>query len=373
MSNNNEILWQGNKLREALNKSNFTVTDFASKLSVSRQAANDWMNGTVPKGIHLIKLCKLLNININSLFLDEDNFVTMPKNRLNRNVQQNAKRDEKSLDFCKSFAYLFSNNKNPIETKQIDFRERTSEMAMEIAAMLRSSIEIREDDPILYKHLFQLLDSLGIFVIIAEFPIKSSAMYAQIHTHHVIFINIDNKINDTIFYTLHEIAHCLCEMNRYANISGINEEEFCDLVASYSQLPDKYIEKEYHNIKNEKNVGMIINYLKIQARINTHALHGFWKRLKKSHPNFGSEISVHGADANLRKEFDSLNNLFERCEVLKQHVELFNLFSRRLLILIKNKYNSKEISIRAIQNLLLLKDYVDAESVAKEYFEENSR
>ena len=52
--------WIGSKIRDLTKENNISIVKLAEMAGVSRQTVNDWINGQIPKGNHLIFLCKII-------------------------------------------------------------------------------------------------------------------------------------------------------------------------------------------------------------------------------------------------------------------------------------------------------------------------
>ena len=69
--------WAGEKIKNLIKENNFSIVKLAEKIGVSRQTVNDWIKGQVPKGNHLINLCKLFKVNPDFFFSkDFDNSIS---------------------------------------------------------------------------------------------------------------------------------------------------------------------------------------------------------------------------------------------------------------------------------------------------------
>ena len=72
------MTWQGEKLKDIIQNNGLTFKEIAKKTNVSQQTISEWVNGKLPSGSHLVKICRLLNVEPNMLFVDEDNLVSKP-------------------------------------------------------------------------------------------------------------------------------------------------------------------------------------------------------------------------------------------------------------------------------------------------------
>ena len=54
--------WVGNRIKSLSKEKGITLAELAKQQDVSRQTVNDWINGQVPKGTHLLYLCNIFNV-----------------------------------------------------------------------------------------------------------------------------------------------------------------------------------------------------------------------------------------------------------------------------------------------------------------------
>ena len=67
------MIWDGAKFRTLVKDKGMTLTELANRLNVSRQAVNDWTKNQVPKGSHLIRISKILDVSPGYFFPEEIN------------------------------------------------------------------------------------------------------------------------------------------------------------------------------------------------------------------------------------------------------------------------------------------------------------
>jgi transcriptional regulator with XRE-family HTH domain len=76
------VKWDGTKLKELVKAKGFSITRAAEELDVSRQAFTSWTNDQVPKGSHLVRLSRVLDVEPGYFFTDEPStVVTAPLHR----------------------------------------------------------------------------------------------------------------------------------------------------------------------------------------------------------------------------------------------------------------------------------------------------
>ena len=82
--------WEGEKIKILAKEKNITLINLAEQIGVSRQAVNDWINGKVPKGNHLVALCRTLSINPENFFTDDSSeTISMPVHRTRKKAKVN--------------------------------------------------------------------------------------------------------------------------------------------------------------------------------------------------------------------------------------------------------------------------------------------
>ena len=302
--------WEGLKIKEISTLKGFSVTKVAHSIGVSRQTVNDWINGQIPKGHHLLQLCKLFDVSPDFFFENTiSQEITIPVHRNRMNAKITGKTHEAAMNLSKDFLNLFKNQNNSFVVPVIRIKKSNRENAEKIGNQLRHLASISADSPMDYESTFDLLGKLGIFIIFRSFPdsIKSYAFYTCINDHRVVFVNSSTNIIDAIFPLLHEAVHAIRDENTIRdNGYGQQEEDFCDLVAAFVQFPKTYVEFIYSMIK-DMEIPAQVNTLKKFARKNQHSIFGIVKTIKLYYPDF--YLNVGGADSNLRKEFPTLDNI----------------------------------------------------------------
>jgi len=139
------------------------------------------------------------------------------------------------------------------------------------------------------------------------------------------------------------------------------EEDFCDMVASYTQFPDVYINKIYDMIQTVKP-GNQINILKEYSRNNHHAICGVVERIKKLDPDF--DLKYGGSDTNLRKEFRLFENILHESDSVRQYLQSYRRLSPLFIDLVLAQVD--DLSSRIIGEIFSLENYSDMESLKDE-------
>lgn len=351
--------WQGEIIKSIANQKSIKITEIAEALNISRQTVNEWINGQVPKGTHLLNLCKFLQISPDQLFKDEgkqNNLI--PLHRTRKNAKINDKIQNESSAIINEYEVFFRNCTSGSIISKLQVFKKDEQHIIEIANQLRNLTQVKSYAPMDYFNTFLLMKSLGIFVIFKQFSpkLKSYAFYTNIAEHRVVFINTQTNILDLIFPVLHESVHAINPTNSYNE----EEEQFCDKVASHVQFPNEYVDSIHNLLVDVDNTGQKINLLKKISSQNKHSLFGITKRLNDKHPNFIPE-NIGGADTKLKKEFPSINNiLFSNGEPIS-FLQIYESLSPLFIKAIENQID--EISDSKLAELLGLESAVDSKQI----------
>jgi transcriptional regulator with XRE-family HTH domain len=307
--------WDGSHIKVLSKERHVSLVQLAGHLKVSRQTINDWIKGQVPKGTHLVELCKFFNVSP-SFFFPEDAVppISRPLHRIKGAAKMNEVMDKGARELASDYEGLFRFAPSPGLVPVLRGR-RDKDTSRTIAQELRSRALIDPDKPMGYEHTFNLLTKLNIVCIFREFhaDIKSYALYCRIHNHRVVFINTNTNILDLIFPLLHEAMHAVRD-GEGAALYDEEEETFCDMVAGYTQFPDTYVDMVFDFIK-DKPIAQQINTLKKFSSSYGHSIFGIYTQIKSTHDNI--DLRIHGADTNLKKEFPRIGEiLFKSSEPL---------------------------------------------------------
>jgi transcriptional regulator with XRE-family HTH domain len=357
--------WEGLKLKELARSKRLSLQDLADEVGVSRQTVNDWIKGQVPKGNHLLLLCRLLGVNPNAVFSDEfENAISVPTHRQRMHSKITESTQKAALEFSREYLSIFKNSKGPDILPVIRTQDgKGLNDAKKIAEKLRLLSGIPEEKPFDYQHTFKLAEALGIHVIFRDFPvsIKSYAFYIKIHSHRVVFVNNSTNIIDLIFPLLHESVHAVRdEINREGEYDE-EEEDFCDLVAGFIQFPPSYVELVYNAIK-KLDKPQQINTLKSFAAAYSHSLYGIVKAIKDANPDF--ELQVGGADANLRKQFPMIGKIISAGDDVRKFLQIMHVLSKNFLNIISDQIES--ISNRKLAEIFGIESELDAKEIKAE-------
>jgi transcriptional regulator with XRE-family HTH domain len=355
--------WEGEKIKGLAKEKNITLIRLAKQIGVSRQAVNDWINGKVPKGNHLVALCRILFVSPEIFFSDDSSeTISMPVHRTRKRAKVNEDMQQDAMEMVKEYKNLFKNMSDSVVVPVIRTKGQDEESAIKIAEKLRTISGVKKDEPMDYGDAFHLLDQLGITIIFRYFPesVKDYAFYTRIHDHRVVFVNNSTNVLDLIFPVLHEAVHAIRDEVYIDGFYDTEEEDFCDYVANYVQFPDDYV-RFIHDTIDGLPVSHKINKLKMFGRRNGHSLYGVYKRLKELAKNI--KFNVGGADTNLKREFPSIGDILFEDDDPKSFLELLSALTPRFINTLKEQ--SESISYRKLGQLIGLESALDAKEIKK--------
>jgi len=293
--------WVGSRIKILSKEKGVPLTRVAKDLQVSRQTMNDWIKGQVPKGTHLIGLCKIFNVPPDYFFQESSVYpISIPLHRTRGRAKLNTTMEHNAMILAKEYEGLFRFAPSP-GLVPVFRGGHDIETAGSLAQTLRSIVGVEPGKPMDYEKAFALLAKLNIVCIFRAFPahIKGYAFYCRIHRHRVIFVNTATNVLDLIFALLHETVHAVRDEDGQV-VYEIEEEDFCDMTAGLSQYQDTYVEMVFNAIK-DKSEGQKVNILKKYSGTYCHSIYGICSQIKSRHPDFSLRIG--GADTNLKKDF----------------------------------------------------------------------
>ncbi|MGA7876406.1 MAG: helix-turn-helix transcriptional regulator [Desulfoferrobacter sp.] len=355
--------WMGSKLKDLASEKGLSLTDFAKLIGVSRQTVNDWIKGQIPKGNHLVKICRSFEMSPNDFFSqDVETAISVPAHRKRGRAKITTDRQKEAIELVKGYELLFRNAEQNSILPVIRPTSKTKTAAMQISEELRALCNAREGTPLDYEETFELLSQLGIVAVFRYFPenIKSYAFYTKVHAHRVIFINNSTNVLDLIFPLIHESVHAIRDEAYSSGMYDTEEEDFCDYVASYVQFPEEYVKFIHESIQN-LTPAQQVNQLKLFGKRYNHALYGLVKRIQSLFPSF--KLNVSGADNKLRKNFTTIGDILFGSEDPEHFLYLQKKLSPWFIELLLGKINN--ISQRKVGELLDLENFLDATSVYK--------
>lgn len=356
--------WEGAKIKELSNAKGISFQNLAKLVGVSRQAVNDWVHGQVPKGNHLVSLCKIFQVNPDLFFSDKvDNRVTAPIHRTRQSAKVTSEMQNEAILLSKEYVNFFANQKAPEIVPIVKLPEKNSDNARIIAEILRKMAETPEDKPVDYEHTLRLAERLGIKLIFRDFPnsIKAYAFYTKILSHRIVFINNSTNVMDLIFPLLHEFVHAIRDEITHSSVYEKEEDNFCDDVANFVQFPDSYVRWVQETIK-DLDTGTQIKILKKVASQNSHSLFGIAKAVKRYDPKFN--LNVGGANTNLRRNFPTVGEILFKESDAREYVHIIKDLSKNF---VSNIYSQIDyISDRKLAELLGIESVFDAKEVKAE-------
>lgn len=332
--------FNGSVIRQKAQENGLTLAGIAQDIGVSRQAVNGWIAGAVPRGSYLVRLCALLNIKPNDLFVEPaDKLVTVPLHRTIRKKKVSAGMRSASQTLAGQYLNLFRQLSTAEFLPVVRVRQRDQANAAIIAEQLRKRSGVDEGKPMDYASAFTLLSNLGVYTIFCEFPdtLKqdSYAFYSRIAGHRVVFVNIDTSPLDLIYYLLHETVHAIRDENEGA-IDTDDEESFCDMVAELTQFPDFYINTVALIVAECASPSIIVKRMKEISLKNNHSLFGLYFRLVHM-GKMPEGVQIGGAATNLAKRVPSIRQILFSDEDPRHYVDMLYTLSPNFMKVIEQQ------------------------------------
>lgn len=342
-------MWQGNKLKEQIKIVGISQAALAQELGVSKTAVGGWIKGSMPKGEHLIKICKILRANPNYFFNEELPGISIPVHRKKLAGKITDDSRDISLRMATTYLNLFRNSKPPALDCGIRNITNDDDEQIALAQEMRRLSGIEDSNPITYNHVFVLLRELKIIPVFRLFPnsLKAYAFQTSINDHRVVFVDTKTNIIDLNFILLHEAVHSLIYKGPESAIShyGDQEEKFCDDIAGHIQFPPQYIEAIIQNLtgKSQREKVMVLKY---NSRMNNHAAFGISKRIRAKSRVLDnvSPNAIAGTDTNIRKTQPTVENLLFESNNPADFIRNVNKFSPLFINLLKNQIDTASTS-----------------------------
>lgn len=355
--------WDGSRIKVLTKEKGVRLKQMEEYLTISRQTINAWVNGQVPKGTHLVALCKFFNVSP-SFFFPEDAAPTMtlPLHRTRGVAKLNGTMEKDARELASDYEGLFRFAASPGLVPVLR-GGRDKEIAQTIAQELRSLALIGPDKPMDYEHTFDLLAKLNIVCIFREFvpSIKSYAFYCRIHKHRVVFINTKTNVLDLIFPLLHETMHAVRDGEGTA-LYDEEEEAFCDMAAGYTQFPDSYVEAVYDSITGRPTPQQI-NTLKKYSGTYGHSIFGIYKQIELKYDKIN--LNIFGADTKLKKDFLSIGEILFKSSEPHDYIQHLRRLSPLFFEIVSRQLDNP--STRKFGEWLGLDSTLDAEHARKEW------
>lgn len=356
--------WSGDRLRSLCQARQMPISALAGRMGVSRRTVYDWIEGQVPKGSHLLALCRELDTDPESLFEPRTPRVLVPAHRTRGRARVSPARQKLAIKLAGEYESLCRAVRRPVVQPVVRSTDRDS--IAPLAACFRQMAGLAGSaDPLDYEHAFGLLAALGICVIFRTFPddLKDYAFYTRIADHRVVFVNLTNNVLDLIFPMLHEAVHAARD-ERQPPPEGYDEteEEFCDQVAAAAQFPPEYVWNAHAALRRLRPAQMV-TVLKSLASMHHHTVYGIVNGIERTYGELGLPArSVHGADGNLRRQHPTLGRvLFQDADTPSQYLARLRALSPLLHRALKAGVDA--VSARKLAELLELPSMLDAQEL----------
>ena len=353
--------WQGQHIKALARERKVTLKSVAEQVGVSRQALNDWTKGQIPKGGHLLRLCKTLGVAPDVFFSSErDVRITVPMHRTRKTAKINESMQNEAKELASAYELFFREASDPGLVQSLRIYKRTESEISKAAISLRKLCGLGNDDPMQFYHVFTLIQNLGVNLIFSTFneKIKAYAFYTKINNHRVVFVNFKTKILDLIFAVLHESIHSIRdESDAYddAYIYDEEEERFCDMVASHAQLTDGYFSFVLDALNGLSRDTQLSQLAKFAAK-NNHTMHAIQMRIGGGIPEFRDKI--YRVETNLRKKSPMVGDYFFNKKDVRGYIDRWKDASPLFLSHLVEQ--GDKISPRKIGELLSIDSELDA-------------
>ena len=353
--------WQGQQIKALAKGKKLTLQSVAEQVGVSRQALNDWSNGQIPKGGHLLRLCKILGVPPEVFFTSEiDSRITVPMHRTRKAAKLNDLMQSEAKELACSYELFFREASDPGLVQNLRIFKKNEDEIRKASLALRKLGGVENDAPMAFHHAFSLVKDLGVNLIFSNFhkKIKAYAFYTKINSHRVVFVNFDTKILDLIFAILHDSIHSIRDESQVYDDSYIydkEEEDFCDLVASHAQLTDGYFSFMADSVKGLSENEQLAQLARFSTKHN-HAMHAIMVRVGKFIPDF--ELNVYAIEANIRKTSPSVRDYFFGAKDARGYVECWKSVSPIFINHVIEQID--KISPRRLSELLSIESELDA-------------
>ena len=365
--------WQGQHIKTLAEKKKLTLKSVAAQVGVSRQALNDWTRGQVPKGGHLLRLCKTLGVAPEVFFSSErDARITVPMHRARQTAKLTDSMQEKAKDLAAGYELLFREASDPGLVQSLRIYNKNEAEISKASSSLRKLSGVENDAPMSFHHIFTLLKNLGVNLVFSDFheKIKAYAFYTKINNHRVVFVNFKTKAFDLIFSILHESIHSIRDESNAYNDSYLydnEEEDFCDQIASRAQLTNGYFSFLLEAIQGLSHNNQLSQLAKYAAK-NNHTMHAIQKRIGAELPDFGDNL--YRVETKLRKASPTMRELLFKAKDARAYIELWKSVSPVYLGHVVEQ--SQKLSPRRLCELLSIDSELDAIEAKAELVRLNS-
>lgn len=354
--------WNGAKIKDLLEERAISVSGLASAIAVTRQTVHNWLNGSLPKGQDLLKLCDFFKVSADAFFLEQELPITLIAHRTHRRATTTPAKIEASRKLAAEYLVFFKNARPLGMVPSLIDKSTDKEYIREIASSIRKKSAIEAGKTMSYKAAFKLLNELGFFTIFRDFPpdLKSYAFFCMIENNRVVFIDSKTHVLDLIFLILHETIHAIRTEKAPDNYSE-EEESFCDAVACFAQFPEQYVNSIVKEIKDTSAV-KTLQILKSYAAKNGHSMHGIKQAIEAyTGQPVPKTINVYPLEKELKESSPTIENiLFEKNDP-DIFWERMQQFSPHFTNEVKKQYPST--TVRVLARHLGLPTGIDAQCV----------
>lgn len=353
--------WIGERLRDAVAAKGLTQEAISSAAGVSRQTFAEWIKGQTPRGNHLLSLCRILDADPASFF-ENDAAAVVPAHRTRRTAKRTSERDTLAADLATEYLPLFDGV--PVPPLLMACRVACKPAAGALADEVRSIAGVSDSSqPLDYEHVFRLLDRLRVCAVFRRFPddLKDYAFYTRLGDHRTVFVNSQTNVLDLIYPLLHEAVHAVRDVGTMAPVEYSNSDEaFCEQVASLAQFPAGYLDRVHSQVKG-RIPAIQVNTLKAIATEKHHVIYGLVKAIGEHGGRLDLNIrAIHGADANLRKRFPTVETCL-LASTAEEYVSNLQGLSPYFVRVLRSK--AENITLRTLSSLLDLSSVQDAKEI----------
>lgn len=358
--------WQGQNIKTIAKEKSLTLTRVAELVGVSRQAINDWMNGQIPSGSHLVRLCKVLEIPADALFVPEADSHTTILDQVLKAAKNNEIFRRQIESITSIYEIFFRQASGPGLVQNLRACNTTNKEVLRGAKALRCLSGLTGDEPMEFDHIFTLMEKLGINLIFTEFKktIDRHSFGANINNHRVVFVDLDVRVLDLVSVILWEAIHAIRDENNVYcpyNAFDKDEESFCDSVATNTQLTDTYI-LFLSNLINGYDLKAMLLILEKFALKNNHTTYDVQKRITQHTANIIKTSDCN--DENIREKTKTAREYFFKHNNARDYVRKLRYTSSVFVRNLSEQIDA--ISPRKLCELLCIDSELDAIEIRSE-------
>ena len=232
----------------------------AKELGVSKESVSQWLKlGKQPRPGYLLKLSKLLNLGFSEIMTEEDSAIGAFAFRTKRNVPMNFPRSEKASDMLSMLDSLAPYMKidHEVFSYILQAPNLSNTYIQTTVKKFRDLLGLASNDLVTEKQLIlNMLKTNTIFIPVLWSEKGDDALHVVLFSNdiHFIYINLQTKQCDFLFWLLHEQAHILTP-----SLKGKDAETFADLFAAEFLFPSSCAKDLYNSLAMIQNPGICIN------------------------------------------------------------------------------------------------------------------